>query len=167
MKRLHIILILTIVALLSIAGSAGAETGQRNFRAHLAGDGEVPAVDTLAQGQAIFQLNEDGTELHYKLIAANIDNLFMAHIHMGPADGTGPIVVWLYLHPQPANPMDGLIEGRFDGVLAEGTITADDLTGPLGGGSLGDLLEAMRAGNTYVNVHTLQNPSGEVRGQIH
>jgi hypothetical protein len=157
---------LTIVALLSIAGSAGAETGQRNFRAHLAGDGEVPAVDTLAQGQAIFQLNEGGTELHYKLIAANIDNLFMTHIHMGPADGTGPIVVWLYLHPQPPNAMDGLIEGRFDGVLAEGTITADDLTGPLGGRSLGDLLEVMRAGNTYVNVRTLQNPGGEVRGQI-
>lgn len=167
MKKLHIILILTILALLSVVGSAGAEIGQRNFRAHLTGAAEVPAVDTLAQGQAIFQLSEDGTELHYKLIAANIDNLFMAHIHRGPADGTGPIVVWLYLHPQPANAMDGLIQGRFDGVLAEGTITADDLTGPLTGGSLGDLLEAMRAGNTYVNIHTVQHPGGEVRGQIH
>lgn len=167
MKKLHVILILTIVALLSAVGSVGAETSQRNFRAHLTGDAEVPAVDTLVQGQAIFQLSEDGTELDYKLIAANIENLFMAHIHRGPADGTGPIVVWLYLHPQPASPMDGLIEGRFDGVLAEGTITADDLTGPLAGGSLEDLLAEMRAGNTYVNIHTLQNPGGEVRGQIH
>lgn len=31
---------------------------------------------------------------------------------------------------------------------------------------LEDLLAAMEAGNTYVNVHSMENPGGEVRGQL-
>jgi hypothetical protein len=69
---------------------------QKNFRAHLSGDEEVPAVDTRAQGQAIFQLSRDGMTLHYKLIVANIEDVLMAHIHLAPAGENGPIVVWLY-----------------------------------------------------------------------
>jgi hypothetical protein len=34
------------------------------------------------------------------------------------------------------------------------------------GKTLDDLLEQMRAGNTYVNVHTKAHPGGEIRGQI-
>jgi len=59
-----------------------------------------------------------------------------------------------------------LLEGRYSGVLAEGVITADNLSGPLAGASLEDLLDHLRDGNAYVNVHTLQFPAGEVRGQI-
>jgi hypothetical protein len=53
-----------------------------------------------------------------------------------------------------------------DGLLAEGTITAADLVGPLAGMSIDDLLAEMRAGNAYVNVHSEANPGGEIRGQI-
>lgn len=154
-----------LVALLASVGTAAAMV--LNFRTHLSGSAEVPvAVDTRAQGQAIFQLSKDGTEMRYKLIAANIENLYMAHIHLAPAGANGPIVVWLYGTP-PAGPDADLIPGRFDGVLAEGTITAADLVGPLAGKTLADLLQAMQDGRTYVNVHTLQYPPGEIRGQIH
>lgn len=140
----------------------GQAHGQSNFRTHLTGAEEVPAVDTRAHGQAIFRLTKDGSAIHYKLIVANIENVLMAHIHNAPAGVNGGIVVWLY----PAAPPPQLIEGRFDGVLAEGTITASDFVGSLAGQSLEDLLELMRSGETYVNVHTTQNPGGEVRGQI-
>ncbi len=162
MKRLTIVL--SVMALL-VAGAAPALSRgpDSNFRTHLSGDNEVPAVDTQAQGQAIFKLSADGTELHYKLIVANIEDVEMAHIHMAPAGTNGGVVVWLY----PASPPPQLIEGRFNGVLAEGVITADNLVGALAGQSLGDLVDAMKAGNTYVNVHTTANPGGEVRGQIH
>jgi hypothetical protein len=159
--KFRLLSVFLLIALLATVGTASAANS--NFVAHLAGGAEVPPVETLAQGQAIFQLSKDGSELHYKLIAANIENVFMAHIHMAAADETGPIVVWLY----PPRPPAQLIGGRFDGVLAEGTITAEDLTGPLAGMNLSDLVAQMQAGNTYVNVHTNQHTSGEVRGQIH
>ena len=133
-----------------------------NFRTHLSGDQEVPVVETKATGQAIFQLSKDGMELSYKLIVANIQNVRMAHIHLGPSGENGPVVAWLY----PSAPPAQLIEGRVNGVLAEGVITADNLTGPLVGEPLETLIEAIKAGNTYVNVHTLAYPSGEIRGQI-
>jgi hypothetical protein len=155
------ITLFVLLLLFALAGTVLAE-GNRNFRTHLTGAEEVPAVETQAQGQAIFQLSKDGTELHYKLIVANIENVSMAHIHLGPAGVNGPVVVWLY----PAAPPPLPIEGRFSGVLAEGTITEANLVGLLAGAPLSTLIEEMRAGNTYVNVHTAQYPGGEVRGQI-
>src|SRR5512145_349951 len=47
----------------------------QNFTAHLSGDQEVPARETLATGEAIFHLNKEGTELSYKLIVANLEDL--------------------------------------------------------------------------------------------
>lgn len=133
----------------------------KNFVAPLSGAQEVPAVETNATGVAKFKLNKEGTALSYKLNVANIENVLMAHIHFGAAGENGPVVVWLYPEggppPQP-------IEGRSNGTLAEGTITDADVVGPLA--DFDALIEAMKSGNTYVNVHTEANPSGEVRGQI-
>ena len=152
----------------------------RNWSVHATGAQEVPPHETQGQAQAIFHLSPDGNSLDYKLIAANIENVFMAHIHMvptGPAPGVnGPIVVWLY--PSTAvgvqAPLGG---GRIQGVVAQGTITADNLTGPLAGHSLEDLLAAMRNGQAYVNLHTNDGvgatntgagdfPGGEIRANI-
>jgi len=104
------------------------------------------------------------------LIVANINNVVAAHIHSGAAGVNGPVVAFL-AGPFPAG------SGRTDGVLAEGTITAANLVGPFAGHPLSHLVEAMRAGNTYVNVHTNDGvaptntgpgdfPGGEIRGQI-
>jgi hypothetical protein len=143
-------------------GVANAVHPVLNFRANLKGENEVPAVETNAQGQTIFQVNRDRTEIKFKLIVANIENAHMAHIHLGPAGVNGPVVVWLY----PEGPPPQVNEGRFQGILAEGVITEENLVGELAGSSIDDLIEEIRAGNTYVNVHTTQNPPGEIRGQI-
>lgn len=142
--------------------SSSPNHSQRNFRTHLKGDNEVPAVETNAQGQAIFKVSKDGNSIQYKLIVANIENVFMAHIHNAPAGQNGGIVVWLY----PSAPPPQLIPGRSQGILAEGTITADNLMGTLAGQTIADLVELIESGEAYVNVHTDQNPGGEVRGQI-
>ncbi len=133
-----------------------------NFVAPLSGVEEVPPVDTRARGTAFFQLNKAGDELRYRLIVANITDVLMAHVHMAPAGQNGGVVAWLY----PAGPPPQLIEGRSDGVLSEGVITSADLVGALEGQDLSALVEAIRARNTYVNVHTSTVPSGEIRGQI-
>jgi hypothetical protein len=140
-----------------------AANSQRNFRTHLSGSEQPVPVETRAQGQAIFQLSADGTALHYELIVANIENVFMAHIHYGPPGENGPIVAWLY----PAAPPSVLIPGRFEGVLAAGVIQDTNLMGPLSGQTVQDLVDLIQDGTAYVNVHTSQNPSGEIRGQIH
>jgi hypothetical protein len=167
MRKLFAVLFLgaTVLAL-----AAPANAGDRNFVAHLSARDEVPSNESLAQGQAIFHLSADGTQLDYTLIAANIDNVVFAHIHLAPAGVNGPVVAFLF-GPAAAG------GGRFSGVLAQGTITEDDLIGPLAGQEFAALVDAMLAGNTYVNVHTDDGvapggtgpgdlPAGEVRGQI-
>lgn len=129
----------------------------KNFRAHLSGDEEVPANDSRATGEAIFRITQEGS-LYYKVTVANIENVRMAHIHMAPAGQNGGVIAWLY----PKGPPPQIIEGRFQGVLAEGTITEDDI----GDRTFEEFIEAIEAGNTYVNVHTNQYPGGEIRGQI-
>ena len=165
---------LGFAAALLIAAVPLAAQGQRpeakNFVTHLSGDQEVPARETSAQGQAIFHLSEDGLSLRYKLIVANINNVVASHIHVGVAGVNGPVVVFLAGPFAPAG-------GRTDGVLAEGTITAANLTGPLVGMDLSVLVAALRTGGAYVNVHTNDGvdptntgagdfPGGEIRGQI-
>ena len=173
-------LIFVVAALVSLAATATAFADSLNFNTHLAAGEEVMPIgivnNSRAQGQANFKLSSDGTTLHYKLIAANIDNAFMAHIHMGPVGVNAPIVVWLFPSTTPGvtGPLGA---GRMDGVLAEGTITAANLVGPLAGHPLSDLIAAIQAGNAYVNVHTNDGvapintapgdfPGGEIRGQL-
>ena len=153
-------IILATVAALAFGVVAPAASAQPSvFRAVLSGRGEVPQTDSLARGVATFKVNEDETELTYQLVLANIQDVTMAHIHVGASDVLGPVVVFL-LHPVDAP------EGRFSGVVAQGAVTAADLVGPLAGHPLSDLVVQMEAGNTYANAHTIAHPGGEIRGQI-
>lgn len=157
-NRLVVLAALLMLALGLAAPAAAAS--QRNFRAHLAGRNEVPPVNTRAQGQATFQLGKEGSELTYKLIVANIENVFAAHIHCAPAGVNGPVGVTLFLGT-PAG-------GRFDGVLAQGTITSPDSGNACGWTTLQAVLDAIVDEGAYVNVHTNPGfPGGEIRGQIH
>jgi hypothetical protein len=159
------------------AASPNANGG--NFGTPLSGDEEVMPTGVVntssARGNAIFQLSADGQSLSYKLIVANIENVFQAHIHRGVAGTNGGIVVWLYPSTAPvAGPLGG---GRVNGVIAEGTITAANLVNTLNGLPLSALVELLSTGQAYVNVHTNDGvsptntgpgdyPGGEVRGQV-
>ena len=165
--RVHRILILCVGLLVTAAGGALAADF---VAAPLSGGEEVPARDTNARGNATFEVSADGSQITYKLIVANIDNVTMSHIHLGPAGANGGIVVFLF-GPVAAG------GGRSNGVIATGTFTAANLIGALAGHPLSDLIDAMRAGNAYVNVHTDDGvapsntgpgdfPGGEVRSQI-
>ena len=155
------------IGVLMLAGTAFAAEFKTGG---LSGAEEVPARDTNARGNALFTLSDDGLTLSYKLIVANINNVVASHIHVGPAGTNGPVVLFLY-GPAPAG------GGRSDGVLAQGTATGANLVGPLAGQPLSALIDAIRAGNAYVNVHTNDGvdptntgpgdfPGGEIRGQI-
>lgn len=160
-RRLLVVLAATAAAL-TIAIASVTAASPKNFVTPLSGAEEVPANDTLARGSAIFQLSSDGTEMSFRLIASNIENVLQAHIHIGPAGANGPVVVFLYPDAPPAT----LIPGRHDGVLNSGSFTAADFRGPLAGMSMEALVDALVSGNAYVNVHTQQLPGGEIRGQV-
>lgn len=157
MRAASVMLVLVAV----LASSAGVATAQRGaYWTYLTGDEAVPRVATRAVGWAAFELTPAG--LRYWLFAHGVENISMAHIHIGAAGVSGPVAVWLYPPAPPARPITGV----FDGLLAEGTITAANLTGPLAGQPLSALLTAIEAGNAYVNVHTARFPGGEIRGQL-
>lgn len=142
-----------------MAGGEGIMT-KRTFTAHLNAENETGAVESLAQGQAIFRLSEDGTELYYKLIVANLNNITMAHIHCGPVNQNGSPFVWLIPRNSPVVSVNG--------ILAEGTITDVEVEDGRCSGitTLDDLMNLIRTGGAYVNVHTSLYPGGEIRGQI-
>ena len=164
------------VAVLIAAGIAIAAVSM-HFNSPMEGAQEAPVPrDTQARGNAAYSLSDDGTRIEYRLIVANIENVFMAHIHMAPPGVSGPIVVWLYPGTTPGvtAPLGG---GRINGVIAEGSFGASDLVGPLAGHPLSDLITLLRNGGVYTNVHTNDGdlvmnegpgdfPAGEIRGQI-
>ena len=145
---------------LSTNASEESMMAKRTFTAHLSGGDEVPANDTQAQGQVIFHLSKDGTEMSYKLIVANLENVRAAHIHCAAEGVNGPVDVGLFGTPT---------TGVFNGVLAEGTITDANVNALacIGGvKSVAAVVDLIRSGNAYVNVHTTQLPGGEIRGQL-
>lgn len=135
----------------------GGNSSTKQYVADLSGANEVPPVATAASGQAMFTLSADGSSMTYTLTVSNINNPTAAHIHLAAAGVSGPVVVPLFGAPK---------VGAFSGILAEGTITPALFGGALAGMTMNDLITRIEAGNTYVNIHTTQNPGGELRGQI-
>lgn len=130
-----------------------------NFRAVLSGAEEVPAIATTsASGTTNLNLQMNDTELRFNVMVSNITDATAAHIHQGVMGVNGPIVANLFTGPTKT--------GLFSGVLAEGVIRASDLTGPLAGQPLSSLIDLLRNGGAYINVHTVNNPNGEIRGQV-
>ncbi len=148
-------LLLVAVAMASPVAVAKQHT---NFRAILRGSNQIPIVSTNAHGVFIASLSSDGKSLTFKLIVANLENVTMAHIHLGNSTTNGPIVIFLFHTESPI--------ARQDGILSRGTVTASDLKGPLAGQQFSALINAIQSGNAYVNVHTTQHPAGEIRGQV-
>ena len=136
------------------------------FRATLNGPNERPTPrETPATGTATFTFRRD--TLRWVITMNSITNVIMAHIHIGGADVAGGILVDL-VQSGPSNT-------RIEGLLAR-----EDYTIPNGQTTTFDqLLQLMRTGGVYVNVHTNNTandptnntgpgdfPAGEIRGQI-
>ena len=162
------IFVIVIVALATItvgatidfptSAFAGEQQEEERFITELTGFEEVPPVNnTSAIGVAEFKLGQDN--IMYIVNVTDIENVTAAHIHSGQVGENGPIVITLFKEDTPTTTMT-------TGVLSEGNITATNLEGPMAGKLLSNLTSAMSNDQTYVNVHTQQNPNGEIRGQI-
>jgi hypothetical protein len=178
----------TIVATAALVivgtGVAFTDNGQRRFREFLNGLQEAPTiVSTTGTGTFTAAINRDESRIDYVLAFRNLEgDVRQAHIHIGHPQNSGGIVLWLCdsaLNPSPVattpectmnDPLD-LRNGR-----VTGTLTADDVLNQPGNGIAGapatvpgefdEVIDLIRAGATYVNVHTSVFPPGEIRSQI-
>jgi len=164
-------LLLALAATLAVGiVSTPAAVGEpANFRAVLNGANEVPPRETLARGVATLRFSSEGTELGFRLVVANIENVVAAHIHCGAVGVNGPVGVTLFIGTPGG--------GRTDGVRARGTVTSPDPGNGCAWADLAAVEAAIESGNTYVNVHTNDGidpantgpgdfPGGEIRGQV-
>jgi CHRD domain len=151
----------TLAALSATAttGPGKSAAQQQAFTATMTGSEEVPPKNTKATGTATFVSGTDGSSVAYKIRVTNIKGVTMAHIHSGNSGKNGPIVVSLFKSASPPT-------GTMNGLLSQGTITSANLEGPLKGKTISDLIRLINDGTAYANVHTEQNPKGEIRGQI-
>ena len=159
MEQRRFLFVLVAALGLVTALVAHGEGGKGKFGATLKGSNEVPSVDSKATGNATITVS--GTSVEYKITASGLSgNATASHIHIGPATASGPVVV-----PFPASAIKNAPDGS---VTISGTFTAADIkpqaNPPIK--TLDDLLGQMKAGNTYVNVHTAAHPGGEIRGQL-
>jgi hypothetical protein len=143
------------------AGTITSSIGQQTFKTTLSGNGEVPPINTQATGSATFTVTTNKNSMSYQIHVINIDKVTMAHIHSGKIGQNGPVVVTLF--QSKAATTSSPVK---NGILSQGTITSANLEGPLKGKQISDLVKLINDGNAYANVHTKQNPKGEIRGQI-
>jgi hypothetical protein len=156
------------LATLALAGGFALAAGPPTvWTARLTGNSEVPPTDSKSNGMAKFTIvwadttNGGSTDslgiasIEYQVRVNRLDDATAGHLHLGAEGENGPVVVNL-------NPQTGDVKG----VIAEGTIEASDLTGPLTGMTLSDLWAYVSQGEIYVNLHTETHPGGEIRGQV-
>ena len=139
--------------------SAVQAHGGREMEADLRGRNEVPAVETESRGHFELQQSRDGSSAEFTLRISDGTRITQAHLHCGQAGVNGPVIVFLAgLH---AAGWD--VDGRW---ISNTTLTDANVVNPACGATLAEVMEQARAGNVYVNVHSVQNPAGVIRGQL-
>ncbi|HWH71839.1 MAG TPA: CHRD domain-containing protein [Candidatus Sulfotelmatobacter sp.] len=170
MKRFHLV---STMALLSCTLGAPVIAGAEPLFTRLSGFEEVPPVATEASGNFLADINDDNGDgtIEYALAYEDLESdVLMAHIHLGQPGVNGGIIAWLCTTENaPAEAPEGTPICPQEGVVT-GTIRAEDVVGPenqaLDRGDMEELIQAIRLGVTYANVHTEDFPNGEIRGQI-
>jgi hypothetical protein len=159
MRRLILCLVVASAAI-ALTASAGSAKNDRGvvcvMHAKLAAKNEVPPTTSTAKGHTHIKVRTDGTiEFKTKINNRDNENFVAAHIHEGPADDIGPVVVPL-LPPPPATTARHIKE--------KGVATPE-------AGTTGAEL-CQDPSDFYVNYHTTDTttttgfPDGAIRGQL-
>jgi hypothetical protein len=132
--------------------------------ADLQGANEVPAINSNATASFKAAIHEDGSITFTETFQNLTSNAILSHIHFGKDHVAGGVMIFLCGGGgQPACP--AATSGTFSG-----SITPANVTGPTAQGiTPGDLVSALRAIRQragYVNLHSVNFPGGEVRGQV-
>jgi len=173
MRCLSTLSLASAVCALMLADAASAQVRQAE---RLRGGNENPPV--ISSGNGNFRAERSGDQidfrLRYDLAPEDAESdVTQAHLHIANPGNNGPIVVFLCSNAR--NEPDGVTVRACPPSpnVVEGTIVAADVIGLTEGdtviieaGDLNGLFRLMTQGAVYVNVHSGDHPSGEVRGQI-
>jgi hypothetical protein len=173
MKRRHARLGLAAAAATAIAvviAAVATAGGGHGIRDKLTGYQEVPALSTTGTGTFRASIDTSAKEIHYRLTYGKLESpATQSHIHFENRTNAGPIVVFLCSNlgngpagTQPCPPNGGTISGT----IKPSDVGAGATAQGLAAGEFDELVRAIRAGATYVNVHTTGHPSGEIRAQL-
>lgn len=157
--RLILSLTSLVLATALLASAVAPSASHREFRAKLTGRNEVPAVDTITLGQTRVRFTDDYSKLDIQIHLRDAERITQAHVHFGGPDENGPVILFLA----------GFHDRGWDienGPWIRATLTDANIVNTAAGATLREIADSMRAGNTYVNVHSVANPGGEVRGQL-
>lgn len=155
----------------SAAMATGDSGGEENIiREQLTGYQEDPStISTNGKGQFLVQINEETQEISYRLSYTTlVGAVTQAHIHFGGKAQSGGISVFLCSNL--GNGPAGTQSCPPAPATITGTIKPADVIGPavqgIAAGEFAELIAAIRARATYVNVHSTTYPGGEIRAQL-
>ncbi len=169
MKKLSVIVCVVLVV---AAATIALSQGFKNINQILTGYEETPqAISTEGNGVLRARISNDETQIQYELSYADLESaVTQAHIHFGATGTSGGISMWLCSNLASPPTPPGVQACPTPSGTITGTLTAADVVGPTGqgiaAGEFAEVIRAMRAGATYVNVHTVNRPAGEIRKQI-
>jgi CHRD domain len=169
-KRYHLAVAIATAGILGVGGVAIAHDGRSGFEADLTSYEEVPALSTNGVGSFHAQLNGARDALTYELTFSNLtSNVLQSHIHFENATNNGPVIVFLCTNlgngpaGTPACPAAG---GTVTGTITAASVLAGGAAQGIAAGDFDALIRALDSGATYVNVHSVNFPGGEIRAQL-
>jgi hypothetical protein len=159
------------VGVLGIGAAAVAGGGQKKFSEQLTGFEEAPiTLSTPGVGTFKATIDRNAEAINYTLTFSGLESdVQQSHIHFGGSWEAGPVIVFLCtnLGNGPAGtqacPVAG---GTITGTIAAADVLGGAATRGLDAGDFDGLVQALRGGGTYVNVHSVNRPGGEIRAQI-
>ena len=179
-RRRLLVVALTVGTAVAITatGSAATPSEEDSFSGNvqfvqLSGYNENPnSISTPATATFRLTINNQAQEITYRLSYANMPTaVTQAHVHFGSEWQMGANISF-FLCTNLGNAPAGVVVQACPAAPATitGTIKAVDVVGPtalgIAPGEFAEVVKAIRAGFTYVNVHTTQFPGGEVRAQL-
>ncbi len=154
----HIARLLWLVPATFLFMAASAQA-QVQLNATLHGGSEAPnKVNTGALGTAIVFVDTTNLEMTVTVEVFNLPaGATGGHIHVG-AEGTAGAVIF-DLTPTAGTTGDFTLRQR----LSSANLVVRAAQGI---NTMADAIQALTGGNCYVNIHTSNNPAGEIRGQL-
>jgi hypothetical protein len=168
-RRLQLVLALGVAGLLAAVGVAVASWGGTEIRERLSGYEEIPTLSTPGSAKFEARISRFSDKIEYRLSYRDLETpVTQAHIHFGARAFNGGISAFLCTNL--GNGPAGTPECPAQPATVTGTIEPADVVGPdaqgIAPGEFDELVDAIRAGATYANVHTTGRPGGEVRAQL-